>query len=300
MSVADKGIKNTEMKRELSSLRRSFGEKISLIENLLNQARQEVVMSEQRNEMAALIAVMLRSLFCKDRSGIPLITSAQLEDNFIFPFRNSMEVYNELRGTMLVEYRINKDLCTFSASSMSPDQVPVNYLSFYSWINEVAIDFKEEGYPPLSREEVIKTIADKNGAHYDVNLDKYSACLEKGQVLFLEVVMDGQKCLFDGRNLLTETVISIADEVVFSYKYLRRPELTSPKISDRELRIFDYTCGNRSKFKYSICSSEINKYNTNKFYPCSITSHPFTTYNLVFRKRLFIVGVVRVEEFIKN
>lgn len=271
-----------------------------LMESLLNQARQEEILSEQRNENAALIAVMLRSLFCIDQKGAPLILSSQLEDNFIFPLRSSLEVYNELKGTMLVEYRINKEVCTFSASSLSPDEVPVNYLSFFSWINEVVIDFKEEGYPPLSREEVIKTIADKYGAHYDVDLDKYSACLETGEVVFLEVMMDGKKCLFDGRNLLTETVLSIADEVVFSYKYLRRPELTSPTLSDWELRIFDYKCGKRRKFKYSICSAKINQYDTNKFYPCTITTHPFTTYNLLFRKRYFKVGVVRAEEFIKE
>lgn len=288
------------MKRELSTLRRTFGEKISLMENLLNQARKAEVLSEQRTEMAALIAVMLRSLFCKDRSGIPLISSSQLEYNFIFPLRSSLEVYNELKGTMLVEYRINKEMCTFSASSLSPDQVPVNYLSFFSWINEVVIDFKEEGYPPLSREDVIKIVADKNGAHYDVNLDKYSACLETGNVVFLDVVMDGRKCLFDCRNLLTETILSIADEVVFSYKYLRRPELTSPTVTDMELRIFDYRCGDRSKYKYSICSPEINKYNTNRFYSCTITTHSFNTYNLLFRKRYFNVGVVRAEELIKN
>lgn len=270
------------------------------MESLLNQARKAEVLSEQRNEMAALIAVMLRSLFCKDRTGTPLISSSQLEDNFIFPFRNSLEVYNELKGTMLVEYRIEKEICTFSASSLSPEQVPKNYLSFFSWINEVVIDFKEEGYPPLSREEVIKTIADKNGAHYDVNLDKYSACLEDGKVVFMEVEIIGQKCLFDSRNLLSETVLSIADEVVFSYKYLRRPELTSPTMTDMEFRIFKYKCGDRSKYKYSICIPEINKYNTNRFYPCTITAHPHTTFDLKFRNRSFNVGVVRAEEFIEN
>lgn len=286
------------MKRELPTLRKTYGEKISLMENLLDQARKAEVLSERRNEIAALIAVMLRALFCKDRNGIPLISSSQLEDTSIFPLRNGMEVYNELKGTMLVEYRINKEMCSFSASSLSPDQVPANYLSFYSWINEVVIDFKEDGYPPLSREEVIKTVADKNGAHYDVKLDKYSACLEAGKVVFLEVMMDGKKCLFDARNLLTETVLSIADEVVFSNKYLRRPGLSSPTITDWELRVFDYSCDGRSKYKYSISSSKINKYNTNRFYSCSITTHPLTTYNLMFRNRSFCVGVIRIEDVI--
>ena len=288
------------MKRDLATLRSAFGQKIDFLGRLLNQAKQEAIMSEQRNEIAAIIAVILRSLFCKDSSGIPLISSSQLEGNFIFPLRSSLEVYNELKGTMLVEYRINGEMCCFSASSLSPDQVPVNYLSFYSWINEVVIDFKAEGYPPLSREDVIKTIADKNGAHYDVNIDKYSACLETNKVVFLEVLIDGKKSLFDSCNLLTETMLSIADEVLFSYKYLRRPELTSPKMSDLELRIFAYRCGERNRYKYSICSSMINKYNTNRFYPCSITTYPFATYYLKFRESYFRVGVVRAEEIIKK
>lgn len=80
---------------------------------------------------------------------------------------------------------------------------------YYNDAGEVTevIDFKEEGYPPLSREEVIKTVADKNGAHDDVTLDKYSACLKEGEVVFLEVVIGGQKCLFDGCNLLSGTVL---------------------------------------------------------------------------------------------
>lgn len=284
------------MKRELSALRKAFGDKMVLLEHMLSKARLETIMSGNRNETAALIAVMLRTLFCKDRQGVPLIVSSQLEDNFLFPLRNNMEVYNELKGTMLVEYCINEERCCFSASSLTPDRVPANYLTFNSWISEVVIDFKMEGYPPLSREEVIKTFADKNGAHYDVNIDKYSACLVTGDVVFLDVFMDGKKICFDGDNLLTETVLSIADEVVFTYKYLRRPELSSPAASDFELSIFDYSCDDRKRFKYSICSPAINRYNNNRFYPCEITTGPFTTYNLRFKNRLYRVGIVRIDD----
>lgn len=283
------------MKRELSELRKTYGEKITLLERLLIQARQELLLSEQRNEITALIAVMLRSLFCKDRSGIPLITSTQLENDFIFPLRNSFEAYNELKGTLLVEYKITGDKCCFISTSLSADQVPRNYLSFNNWISEIVVDFKMEGYPPLSREEVIKTIADKNGAHYDVNLDKYSACLESGKVVFLEFVIDGQKCLFDSKNLLSETLLTIADEVLFSYKYLRSPELTAPSQSENVINVFDFSVENWSRYKYSICPPTVNKYNTNKYYPCSITTHPLMTYNLKFRERWFNVGVIRID-----
>ena len=193
-----------------------------------------------------------------------------------------------------------KDKSSAKKSSLSPDQVPVNYLSFYSWINEVAVDFKAEGYPPLSRGEVIKIVADKIGAHYDVEYDKYSACLEEGAVVFLEIMLKEGKRLFDPCNLLIETVLSIADEVLFTYKYLRRPELTSPKQAEFELNVFEYRCGDRSKYKYAICSSAVNKYNTNRFYPCTITTHPFTTYDLKFRERYFNVGVVRAEDVLKK
>ena len=283
------------MKRDLSRLRKAYGEKIALLERLLNQAKQETVLSEQRNELAALIAVMLRSLFCKDQSGKPLITSAQLENDFVFPLRNNLEAFNELKGTMLVGYRINGNKCCFNSISLSAEQVPSYYLAFNSWISEIVVDFKMEGYPPLSREEVIKIIADKNGAHYDVILDKYSACLESGKLVFLHFVIDGQNCLFDSRNLFAETLLSIADEVLFSYKYLRRPELTEPSKSEKVLNVFDYSVENRKRYKYSICPQNINKYNTNKYYQCLITTHPLVTYNLKFRERVFKVGVVRFD-----
>lgn len=283
------------MKKDLSVIRKAFGEKITLLERLLNQARQEAITSEQRKELAALIAVMLRALFCKDGKGTSLISSCQLETDFIFPLRNNMEVYNELRGTMLVDYRISGEKCCFHATSLPSDQVPVNYLSFYSWVNEVVVDFKMDGYPPLSREEVIKIIADKNGAHYDVNLEKYSECLESGHVVFLEVLIGGEKCLFDGRNLLTETILAIADEALFSYHYLRRLEITSPSASEFELNLFDYSDEKWKRYKYSICSPVINKYNSNRFYPCTIKTYPFMTYNVTLKKRIFRVGVVDVE-----
>lgn len=91
---------------------------------------------------------------------------------------------------------------------------------YYNDAGEVTevIDFKEEGYPTLSREEVIKTVADKNGAHDDVTLDKYSACLKEGEVVFLEVVIGGQKCLFDGCNLLLKQYLEDYDLLVDSLR----------------------------------------------------------------------------------
>ena len=285
------------MKRSVSTLRHSFEDKVTLLERLLNQAQQESTLSKMRNEYAYAVAVILRSLYCKDSSGIPLVESSQLVDAIIYPFRNPLDVFNELRGTMLVDYEISKSRCCFSSSSLSINLVPSSYLSYYSWINEVVVDLKMEGYPPLTRGEVIKTIADKNGAHFDVDLDKYSDCLEQGNIVFLTITIDGETCLFDCRNLLTETVLSIADEVVFSYKYLRNYELTSQATSNFALYVFDYSIGDRCKYKYAICSPIIKKYNTNKYYQCEITTYPWPTYELRFRGRIFRIGIIRVERY---
>lgn len=63
--------------------------------------------------------------------------------------------------------------------------------------------------------------------------------------------------------------------------------------------IFDYSTNDKNEYygyKYSICSPIINRYNTNHYYPCEITSSPFTTYLLKFRNREFRVGLVKVED----
>ena len=286
------------MKRSVSTLRHSFGDKVTLLERLLNQSKNESPLSALRNEYAYTIAVILRSLYCKDASGIPLVESSQFVDDIIYPFRNPLDVFNEFKGTMLVDYEISNDRCCFSASSLSDNLVPSSYLSYYSWINEVVVDFKMEGYPPLTRGEVIKTVADKNGAHFDVNLDKYSAGLEQGKVIFLTIIINGEEYLFDCRNLLTETVLSIADEVVFSYKYLRNYELTSQSTSEFVLFVYNYSIGECCKYKYSICSPIVKKYNTNKYYPCEVTTYPWSTYELRFSDRAFSVGIIHVESYI--
>ena len=41
------------------------------------------------------------------------------------------------------------------------------WLNYKSWINEIVVDFKHEGYTPKSRADIIKIVADKTGAHVD-------------------------------------------------------------------------------------------------------------------------------------
>lgn len=286
------------MNRTISELRKTFGTKISVLENLLHHAEEEDCQTDERKEYASQVAVILRSLFCKDRSGIPLIESAQLEDYFLFPLHSLCEPYNELKETQLVGYSFMGDRFYFSACSLSEDEVPRAFLSFYWWINEVVIDFKMKGFPPLSRAEVIKTVADRNGAHVDVEIDKYTECLKRNGSMFITVVDNGKERDVDCSNLLTETVISIGYELLYSYRFLRKPELSSPSLSQRVFIVFDYSSDKWKRYKYAISPAMVNDYNTNHSYNCVITRFPISTLRLEYRKRLFTVFVARVEDMI--
>lgn len=52
--------------------------------------------------------------------------------------------------------QVRDDLCR-------EDIIYNTYLDFKSWIHESIIDFKDDSFPPISRWDVIKLIADKRG-----------------------------------------------------------------------------------------------------------------------------------------
>lgn len=284
------------MKWTTIELRKEFGAKVQSLSRLLKLAEAEEIESEGRVETLSSVAVVLRSLFCKDRHGIPLVVSSGFDKTMLFPLRNSLEAYNIHKESLLVGVSIRDNKCSFICNEypFSVTRVPSAYLSYNNWINEVVIDFKREGFPPLSRAQVIKLFADRRGAHFDIEIDPYTALLKSEGIASMGILIDGVEGNAECANLISETVMSIAQEVVFAYNYLREPILYDAGESECILNVFDYSEQENNRFKFSVCSPIIHNYNTNDAYECRISQHPLRQSSLLFRRRFFDVHVVNI------
>ena len=82
-----------------------------------------------------------------------------------------IEPFSVLSEFMLVQQNeFENDRCTFRAQTkilLNGTQLCPYWLNYKSWINEIVVDFKHEGYTPKSRADIIKIVADKTGAHVD-------------------------------------------------------------------------------------------------------------------------------------
>ena len=291
------------MTRTVSELRKIFKRKITIIEKNLDLIFQEEPLSELRQEVAIQIAVILRAMFCYS-GGESLIKTAQMEDSLYFPLYDSLTPFNELGDYLLVGNQCKNSKCTFlsdtSSINLDGTQVPTILMTYYSWVNQIVIDLKTSEYAPLSRNEIIKIVADKVGAHVDTTIHPFVELIESTNVMPFHVVIAGEECLADCSNLLTETIITIAKEVVFAYKYLNKPPIMKPRHIENDfyLRIYDYSYNKHKLYKYTICADGINLYNTNKYWSCKISSHPIKHFDLLFRKRVFPVDVIKIENCI--
>lgn len=103
------------MKYAEKVLRDKFKTKIDALEKHLKGVFQEPPQSALRIELAAEIAVILRNLFCYS-GGRPLIKTAQLDKELLFPFYDHWAALNELCDIILVPNRTQYNNCTFDDS----------------------------------------------------------------------------------------------------------------------------------------------------------------------------------------
>ena len=285
------------MKYAEKVLRDKFKTKIDALKKQLQGVFQEPPQSALRIELAAEIAVILRNLFCYS-GGRPLIKTAQMDKELLFPFNNHMAALNELSDIILVSSCSRGNNCTFESSlpfELDGTKVPSTWLTYQSWINHIVVDLKMEGYPPLTRENVIKILADKDGAHTDENIDPFLASLKTTYGTLLNMTIANEDCEVKCSNLLGETVLSIAIEAVFAFDY-------HPKVwrygheQDRLLRVFDYSFDKYKRYKYTVCTLAVNQYSTNRLYDCQIKDYPIGMVDLQFLDRSFPVFVIDVEK----
>lgn len=288
------------MKRSELELRKTFKRKVTVIEKYLDMVCQEEPLSELRQEISSQIAVNLRALFCKS-SCEPLISSARMESYLIFPLYNSLTPFNELGDFLLVSNQFKEQKCTFKSETdfrLDGTQVPSIWLSYKSWINQIVIDIKAADYAPLTRLEIIKIMADREGAHVDPRIHPFVNLIESKNVMPFRVMIGDNECEADCSNLLCETIITMAKEVTFSYKYLNKPPIMWPRKLDQGfmLRVFDYSDEKNNRYKFAVCADGPNLYDTNSKWPCKISSHPISSYELLFKNAIFPVDIIQIEK----
>lgn len=284
------------MKRSILELRNTFKRKVNFIEKLLSLASNEDILSEERREILTQIAVELRALFCYS-GGSPLIETAQMDKELMFPMNNWLP-YNELSDFLLVGYNFKNGQCCFRTSIDLDNKVPYAIMSYSSWIHEIVIDLRMDCYPPLTRLDVIKIVADKEGAHVDTNIHEFVELIESRNVMPIKIVIDDKECDADCGNLLYETIYSISLEVLYSYKYLNKPVMReSPNKSKFEIKVFDFSDKKNKRYKFLRAVPQAPHYNSNKSFSCNVTSHPIEVYDMLFRSKMVPMEVCRIEKF---
>ncbi len=288
------------MKRCELELRKTFKRKVGAIEKFLEMAYKEEPLSELRQEISTQIAVNLRVLFCKSGSE-PLITNARMEDYLLFPLYDRLTPFNELGDFLLVGCQCKELKCTFKSETafrLDGKQVPTTWLSYQSWLYQIVIDIKSADYAPLSRFEIIKLLADREGAHVDPRIHPFVSLIESNNVMPFRIMIKDKECEADCCNLLCETIITIAKEVVFAYKYLNKPPIMWPRKSEPDfmMRVYDYSDEKNKRYKYTVCKDNLNLYDTNRKWPCKISSYPISSYDLLFKSATFPVDIIRIEE----
>ena len=86
--------------------------------------------------------------------------------------------------------------------------------------------------------------------------------------------------------------------MVFAYKNLNKPPIMWPRKSEPDfmMRVYDYSDEKNKRYKYTVCKDNLNLYDTNRKWPCKISSYPISSYDLLFKSATFPVDIIRIEE----
>ena len=272
-------------KKELKKECRS---KIEILEELIELSKTKQLGSKTREEYAILIAIVLRTLTCRVSGSDGLIKQCEYDKNLLFPLYDPIEVFNLLPSYRLIQFKVNNNKVALEVKDdlQNNERIYKTYLSFDPWLYEAVIDFKDKDYPPLSRYEIIRLIADKRGAHFDPNLDGRLYKITHEYVL--PIIIEGQA---SNENLYTETIIGIAEELIFSFRYFAEAKPMFVNTEDF-IYIQEYDNQPKNTFKYLRAKTQINAYNANQHFKCKTEEKEGQIYKITFREKPFLVAII--------
>ncbi|MBQ0010332.1 MAG: hypothetical protein KBS76_04445 [Ruminococcus sp.] len=284
----------TKRKRTPAELEKEFSDRIEFLSAQVKSALQLPIASDMRTQYANTIAVTLRALVTYTTNCESLCKRCNYDSSLFFPLYSPMAAQNLVPQYNLVGVSCNgKDkTCVFCVNEDldNKDIVRSTYMTFEKWKNEIIIDFLSNGFKPLSRENVIRIVADKLGAHVDSAIEERLYKIENDDILPITVVQNGIKYKGDGRNLFCETIIGIAIELVFAFHYTmwyQFPVAMNAKPATVYQQDYD------GVQKYTVCYLDnINAYNANHYFSCTVTKYPLKMYRLPFREKIFDIGII--------
>ena len=281
--------------KSTNDLIHSFEQKIQYLTEQIAIATNKPILSAIREEYANNIAVALRSMVTYTSSCESLMKRCGFDYSVFFPLYDSIAALNILPQYNLVQIFWNSKnrMGTFCVADDIDNKeiVRKTYMTFDNWKNESVIDFHSNDFPPLSREKVIRIVADKLGAHVDSRIEEHLYKVESDHILPIFFEQDGTVYYGDGRNLFTETILGIAKELVFAYTYSSWKNLVSAGKPESYLYTQDYQ-GAKKYVVHKICDIKINAYNANPFFQCTVTEEKLNRFKVVFRDRMYNIGII--------
>lgn len=278
------------MKKSKEELRKELDNKVLFLERQINDAKNEPFESDLRIEFCYAIATTLRSIVCYNQNEPSLVARCGLRDNILFQLENNLTAMDELPSYPLIAYSIikGKEIYALPLDSITNiNRVSEVLISFKAWLQEIVIDPKIPKVFPLARYEVIKILADHNGAHVDSEDDERFIELSLIDSFPIRIQGESKDRRIQAITVLTETIISIASEFVFSYKYLIQNKLSALGTSKYDCYIQSF---NEKSIKIITCMKGLvfnYQYNTNKCFQCITTKKNLSYYEIKFRDRKF-------------
>ena len=281
------------MKKTKEELMQSYSSKIAYLRLQLNAGRELDLRSELRDEYANNIAVTLRTLLCYVSGTESLCKRCDLQDKLFFSLHSGLSAVNILPTYELVDIKYCNDYATFvsSAEPLPQGCLYHHYLTYSSWLQEIVIDFKKEGYEPLSRKDVIRIVADRMGAHVDSEYDPNLYLIAKENILPIIIQTEKGEAKSFGRNLFTETILSITEELLIADSCLGRLQFKQIKKSELKLYIQKYEKG----YKYVLFPEKINPDNSNPFYECTIFEAAPQEQTIIYQGKQFRITLIDVD-----
>ena len=279
-------------KKTIDELKKDFDCKIDYLDEIVKNALQKPLGSKLREEYANSIAVELRLLYCYVSGSNSLCNRCGYDDQLLFPLYSPIAAQSLVPQYNLVNCTWDNDHKTgmFSVRDDlgNPDIVWCTMMTFNNWKSEVVIDFLSDDFKPLSRENIIRLVADKQGAHVDSIVDGRLVKIIEDEVFPVRFVDNDKTYYGEGRNLFTETIIGIAIETIRAYRYTKIQEQKKATEGSGIIYYQDYG----GVFKYTVCKVKINAYNANQHFSCLSTEKELKHYNIKFKDKYFNIGII--------
>lgn len=261
-------------------LKQDLFNKVKGIRMLLDNIDQLSLETEERFEMAKLVATSLRSIFIRDKENKfkNLIERTGFDQKLLFPI-NAHSLLNLYANYPFLSFKIidNKTMVEISDDVDKKGVVWNCYITFSSWLNEIVIDTKCPDISLISRYLLVRIVSDKEGAHVDDTIDEDLSKMMKCDVVpvFIEgIEKDEARKELEAKSVFYETIIAIAKEFVYVFEEFQNSKISliGPSRFCGVIQVFKYKNDKFKLHRFGTISRDFeeNVYNSSRFHKCEV------------------------------